>query len=66
MFEAHKEGRSSDPPPFRFLYMSGAATERDQTKTPGWMPDYCLMRVSAEYEPLSLFCCGVSRGSSRF
>ncbi|KAJ8122183.1 hypothetical protein O1611_g9905 [Lasiodiplodia mahajangana] len=32
--------------PFRFLYMSGAAAERDQEKTPGWMAEYSLMRVS--------------------
>lgn len=27
--------------------MSGIAAERDQSKTPEWMPEYCLMRVSA-------------------
>lgn len=32
--------------PFRFLYMAGMGTERDQTKTPDWMPQYSLMRVS--------------------
>jgi hypothetical protein len=31
--------------PFRFLYMSGTAAERDQSKTPSWMPEYSLMRV---------------------
>lgn len=31
--------------PFRFLYMSGAAAERDQTKTPRFLPQYLLMRV---------------------
>lgn len=34
--------------PFRFLYMSGAATERDQTKTPSFMPQYSLMRGETE------------------
>ena len=47
MFEAHSEGNTR---PFRFLYMSGAATERDQSKTPSWMPQYSLMRVSIRYE----------------
>lgn len=32
--------------PFRFLYMSGFAVERDQTKTPTFYPEYTLMRVS--------------------
>lgn len=32
--------------PFRFLYMSGADAERDQTKTPKFMPEYFLMRVN--------------------
>ena len=32
--------------PFRFIYMSGSASERDQTKTPRFLPQYCLMRVS--------------------
>ena len=31
---------------FRFLYISGLATERDQTKKPSFLPEYCLMRVS--------------------
>ena len=31
--------------PFRFIYMSGIAAERDQTKTPTWKPQYSLMRV---------------------
>ncbi len=34
--------------PFRFVYMSGAATERDQTKTPSFMPQYSLMRGETE------------------
>ena len=47
MLDAQKaEARAT---PFRFLYMSGAATERDpakKPKSPAWMVDYCLMRVS--------------------
>lgn len=31
--------------PLRFLYYSGVAAERDQTKTPAMMPQICLMRV---------------------
>lgn len=31
--------------PFRFIYMSGVAAERDQTKTPSFKPQYSLMRV---------------------
>ncbi|KAJ7698515.1 putative nucleoside-diphosphate-sugar epimerase [Mycena olivaceomarginata] len=34
--------------PFRFLYMSGTAAERDQSKTPSWMPEYSLMRGETE------------------
>lgn len=34
--------------PFRFIYMSGRAAERDPTKTPPFMPEYSLMRVSLE------------------
>jgi len=40
------EARENKSTPFRFLYVSGAATERDQTKTPSFMPPYSLMRVS--------------------
>lgn len=43
------EGRSKDDPPFRFMYMSGAAAERDQTKKPSLMPEYGLLRVSPIY-----------------
>ena len=32
--------------PFRFMYMSGTTCERDQTKNPGFMGRYMLMRVS--------------------
>ena len=36
--------------PLRYLYVSGALTERDQTKRPDFIPphftpEYCLMRV---------------------
>jgi hypothetical protein len=41
MFEA----RSVATTPFRFVYLSGVAAERDQTKTPTFMPPYSLMRV---------------------
>ena len=40
---AHEAGPAK---PFRFIYMSGSAAERDQTKTPRYFPQYCLMRVS--------------------
>ncbi|EMR66325.1 putative nucleoside-diphosphate-sugar epimerase protein [Eutypa lata UCREL1] len=32
--------------PFRFLYMSGAGAERNQSKRPKVMPEYSLLRVS--------------------
>lgn len=32
--------------PFRFIYMSGVAAERDQNRTPSFRPEYSLMRVS--------------------
>ncbi|KAK3325133.1 hypothetical protein B0H66DRAFT_599319 [Apodospora peruviana] len=34
--------------PFRFLYISGSNAERDQTKRPWLLADYCLMRGEAE------------------
>ncbi|KAI0116494.1 NAD(P)-binding protein [Nemania sp. FL0031] len=40
--------------PFRFLYMSGAAAERDQEKTPWYMPEYSLMRGETENQLLAL------------
>ncbi|KAI0884915.1 NAD(P)-binding protein [Annulohypoxylon maeteangense] len=40
--------------PFRFLYMSGATTERDQTKTPRFLPQYSLMRGDTENKVLAL------------
>lgn len=33
----------------RFIYMSGSAAERDQTKTPRMMGQYLLMRVSGTF-----------------
>jgi hypothetical protein len=39
--------KSSTNKPFRFLYMSGADAETDQTKTPPVMPEYFLMRVGS-------------------
>lgn len=39
--------------PFRFIYMSGAATERDQTKNPSFMPQYTLMRGETESKVLA-------------
>lgn len=44
MVQARQDARAKDS--FRFMYMSGAATERDQTKKPSFMPEYSLMRVS--------------------
>lgn len=40
--EARGEGLES----LRFVYVSGAATQRDQSKRPRWMPEYSLMRVN--------------------
>ncbi|KAI0965511.1 NAD(P)-binding protein [Xylaria arbuscula] len=40
--------------PFRFVYMSGAATERDQTKTPKFKPEYSKMRGLTEVQILEL------------
>ncbi|CAK7225287.1 hypothetical protein SCUCBS95973_005813 [Sporothrix curviconia] len=39
--------------PFRFLYMSGIAAERDQTKKPPFKPEYSLMRATCS---LRLYC----------
>lgn len=41
--------------PFRFLYTSGVAAERDQTKKPWLLGDYSLMRVSVHHSPIILF-----------
>ena len=32
--------------PFRFIYISGIAAERDQAKKPAFLPEYLSMRVS--------------------
>ncbi|KAJ0146661.1 Uncharacterized protein HZ326_10666 [Fusarium oxysporum f. sp. albedinis] len=40
--------KSSVKKPFRFVYMSGADAERDQTKTPPLLPEYFLMRGEDE------------------
>lgn len=37
--------RGESGKPLRFVYASGAMTERDQTKKPMLMADYVLMRV---------------------
>ncbi|KAF1976414.1 hypothetical protein BU23DRAFT_47896 [Bimuria novae-zelandiae CBS 107.79] len=39
--------------PFRFIYMSGTAAERDQTVTPSWKPQYSLMRGETENQVLA-------------
>ncbi|KAF7336825.1 putative nucleoside-diphosphate-sugar epimerase [Mycena venus] len=46
----HEAGLSR---PFRFLYMSGIAAERDQSKTPQMMPEYSLMRGETENRVLA-------------
>jgi hypothetical protein len=46
MVEAREKSGTASNKPFRFMYVSGSAAERDQTKTPGWMAEYSLMRVS--------------------
>ncbi|KAF4812604.1 hypothetical protein CGCTS75_v013967 [Colletotrichum tropicale] len=38
----------------RFVYMSGIASERDQTKTPSFKPKYSLLRGEAESAILAL------------
>ncbi|KAF4811298.1 hypothetical protein CGCSCA5_v009887 [Colletotrichum siamense] len=40
--------------PIRFVYMSGIASERDQTKTPSFKPKYSLLRGEAESAILAL------------
>ncbi|OTA52366.1 putative nucleoside-diphosphate-sugar epimerase [Hypoxylon sp. EC38] len=47
----HESGLSK---PFRFLYMSGAAAERDPTKTPKFQPEYSHMRGETETKVLAL------------
>lgn len=65
MFEA----RTNNTTPFRFLYASGVAAERDQTKTPTFMPQYSLMRVRIsayihESKLILLHCIGRDRKPS--
>ncbi|KAJ9610681.1 hypothetical protein H2200_005458 [Cladophialophora chaetospira] len=45
IFETRGSGKAT---PLRFLYMSGVAAERDQTKTPKFMAQYTLMRGETE------------------
>ncbi|KAF2442989.1 hypothetical protein P171DRAFT_416292 [Karstenula rhodostoma CBS 690.94] len=40
--------------PFRFIYMSGIAAERDQSKTPSFKPKYSSMRGDTESQILAL------------
>ena len=52
MLEARGEsGNQKMSQPFRFVYMSGSTAERDQSKTPSFMPEYTLMRVSTKHAP---------------
>jgi hypothetical protein len=44
--KAMLEARGNAATPFRFLYMSGYASERDQSKPPRWLAKYSLLRVS--------------------
>lgn len=47
--------RGNEAKPLQFLYVSGSNTERDHTKKPWVMGDYCLMRVSIQHSlPKSL------------
>ena len=39
--------------PFRFIYMSGIAAERDPSITPKWKPEYSLMRGETENQVLA-------------
>ena len=45
--------RDSAGKPFRFIYTSGAKSERDPSKKPWVLGDYCLMRVKF-FLPFSL------------
>jgi hypothetical protein len=42
--------RDSNAKPLRFIYMSGTKAERDQTKKPFLLREYCLMRVRSKKE----------------
>ncbi|KAK4693336.1 hypothetical protein P7C71_g4045, partial [Lecanoromycetidae sp. Uapishka_2] len=52
MFEARSKA-GNNAKPLRFMYVSGSATERDQNKTPRYMPQYCLMRGETENRVLA-------------
>lgn len=39
--------------PFRFIYMSGIAAERDQSKTPSFKPKYSWLRGRTENQVLA-------------
>ena len=52
MVEARKEA-SGTLRPLRFIYFSGALAERDQTRTPRFMPEHMLMRVSFDLRLVS-------------
>ena len=47
MINARVESNHKNISPLRFMYMSGAAAERDQTKPPRFMAQYRLIRVSS-------------------
>lgn len=47
------EARGESKAPFRFMYMSGAAAQRDQSKKPRIMPQYLLLRVSTLHESVT-------------
>jgi hypothetical protein len=50
------EARANATTPFRFVYLSGVAAVRDQTKKPTFMAQYSLMRVcSSTYAPRAAF-----------
>ncbi|PRP82340.1 hypothetical protein PROFUN_10244 [Planoprotostelium fungivorum] len=53
IIEARSSSSASEGKPFRFIYMSGSAAERDQTKTPSFYPEYSLMRGETENLVLS-------------
>ncbi|OCT47174.1 hypothetical protein CLCR_02569 [Cladophialophora carrionii] len=46
-------GSAAKSTPLRFLYMSGDSAERDQTKTPRLMAQYCLLRGETENQVLA-------------
>ncbi|SPN99734.1 uncharacterized protein DNG_02585 [Cephalotrichum gorgonifer] len=46
--------QSSTTKPLRYIYVSGSLAERDQTVTPRFMPEYCLMRGEAETDLLHI------------